>query len=90
MPKLCCPCGHVQDLSPIPDSGWLVVRDSDYESLVDAEVTAATDASLAQQRGEPESTFVRVTGWLYACPRCERIMWRRPGESVFRVFALEK
>jgi hypothetical protein len=89
MPKLLCPCGYVHDLSPIPDAGWLVVRDVDYESLIDAEVMAACDASTAQQHGEPETTFVRVTGMLYACPKCERLMWRRPGEAEFRVFGVE-
>jgi hypothetical protein len=30
VPKLVCPCGFVHDLSPIPDDGWVTVRDRDY------------------------------------------------------------
>src|SRR5687767_2515963 len=37
MPKLRCPCGFVHDLSPIPDDGWVTVRDRDYEGLLAAE-----------------------------------------------------
>ena len=37
MPKVLCPCGFVHDLSPIPDDGWVTVKDRDYESLVAAE-----------------------------------------------------
>ena len=31
MPKLPCPCGYVHDLTPVPDGGWITVRDRDYE-----------------------------------------------------------
>jgi len=33
MPKLPCPCGYMHDLTPIPDHGWITVRDRDYEEL---------------------------------------------------------
>ncbi len=31
MPKIRCTCGYVHDLSPIPDKGFVVVRDEDVE-----------------------------------------------------------
>ena len=37
MPKLPGPCGYVHNMSPIPDDGWITVRDHDYESLTEAE-----------------------------------------------------
>jgi hypothetical protein len=40
MPKLPCPCGYVHDLSPIPDGGWITVRDSDYEELGEGVLSA--------------------------------------------------
>jgi hypothetical protein len=80
MPKLVCPCGFVHDLSPIPDEGWVTVRDVDYEALVASE-------RLVPGSGEgTPSEFVRRTGRLYECPECGRVMWERPGESEFRIF----
>ena len=42
MPKLACPCGYVHNLSPIPDAGWIIVRDADCEALIAAEVRSET------------------------------------------------
>jgi hypothetical protein len=83
MTKLQCPCGHVHDLSPIPDDGWVIVADRDYEALVEAERRQA-----AGGEGGPEA-FVRLTGRLYECPACGRIMWERPDEKAFRIFRPE-
>jgi hypothetical protein len=84
MPKLVCPCGYAHDLSPIPDAGWIIVRDEDYEELVEAErrTTGAEDS--------PSSAFVRLTGLLYDCPECGRVMWQRPGEERFKTYRLEE
>jgi hypothetical protein len=89
MPKLLCPCGYVHDLSPIPDEGWITVKDGDYEALTAAEVLATIDSAAAGKQGEPETSFARLTGSLYECSRCGRIMWKRPGDSEFRSFKLE-
>jgi hypothetical protein len=84
MPKLACPCGFIHDLSPIPDDGWLTVRDRDYEALIEAE--------LAAQAGDDRGSARRVGLWglLYECPKCRRLMWKRPGEEGFTVFRLER
>lgn len=82
MPKLVCPCGFVHDLSPIPDRGWVTVRDVDYEALVASE--RREPAPGAEHKDKPG--FVRLTGRLYECPECGRILWERPGESEFRTF----
>jgi hypothetical protein len=80
MPKLACPCGFVHDLSPIPDQGWVTVRDADFETLVGSERLGGNSG------GGPPSEFVRLTGRLYECPDCGRVMWERPGEQEFRIF----
>ena len=83
MPKLTCPCGFVHNLSPIPDDGWITIRDRDFEAVIEAELEA---------RKEPLSED-RVTdywGLLYECPRCGRVMWRKPGEEWFTIFRQEQ
>jgi hypothetical protein len=83
MPKLVCPCGFVHNLSPIPDEGWITVRDVDYEALV---------ASEREEHGSGQrapSLFVRLAGLLYTCPECGRLMWKKPGESEYRIFSPE-
>ncbi len=80
MPKLVCRCGFVHDLSPIPDEGWITVRDVDYEALVASERVEHSSGQSAP------TVFVRLAGLLYACPECGRLMWKKPGESEFRIF----
>ena len=80
MPKLVCPCGFVHDLSPIPDDGWITIRDADFEALVESE-----RAQPGAAKGEP-SAFVELTGRLYECPECGRVMWERPDGQTFRIF----
>ena len=77
MPKLTCPCGHVHDLSPIPDDGWLTVRSREYDDLMDAE--------RADNR-EARSSRVGLWGLLYECPACGRLMWQQPGGDRFAVY----
>ena len=60
MPKVACPCGYVHDLSPIPDDGWLVVRDHDYEALIDAELRAHGGPRAGQPPDRPVGAAVRV------------------------------
>ena len=78
MRKLACPCGYMHDLSPLPDGGWVTVRDRDYEDLVEAEV--------AKHFGHPDGIrrSLGLTGLLYLCPECGRLMWQRPGEEAVR------
>jgi hypothetical protein len=80
MPKLVCPCGFVHDLSPIPDEGWVTVRDVDYEALVASERAGPGSGESAP------SMFVRLAGLLYECTECGRLMWKKPGKSEFRIF----
>jgi hypothetical protein len=81
MPKLACRCGYVHNLSPIPDEGWITVRDKDMESMLEAEV---------KSRQDPEQDQV-ATFWgrLYECPNCNRIMWEKPGDESFTVYRRE-
>lgn len=96
MPKLACPCGFVHNLSPIPDDGWLTVRDKDYELLLDAErVLHETSGGTKvpshdhPRVGEYDDAVARTSslqGSLYECPRCETLLWCKPGSQKFRAF----
>src|SRR5688572_9469574 len=99
MPKLACDCGFVHNLSPIPDDGWLTVRDRDYESLVDAqlalhEISGGTkvpsqDHPRSDEYDGAMARSVSLTGRLYECPRCGTLLWCKPGarEFVFKLAA---
>jgi hypothetical protein len=85
MPKVTCPCGYVHDLLPIPDEGWLIVRDRDYEALIDSELASAAGDRVGDSRR------IDLWGRLYECPECGRLMWSLPGDRCtnFRVFPPE-
>ena len=99
MPKLLCPCGFVHNLSPIPDDGWITVRDREYESLTDAEraTHAISGGNSLPKLDDPRSdeydaamaTIVKVTGLLYECPECGTVLWRKPGCDDFRAYTPE-
>lgn len=94
MSKLWCSCGYGHDLAPIPDAGWLTVRDADYDRLLDAEHTCN---ELASRVGGTDSADFAVaeravadlTGLLYECPRCGRLLWKPPGADDFRCYTPE-
>jgi hypothetical protein len=96
MPKLKCRCGYVHDLSPIPDDGWITVKDKEYEELLRAEATRTEIEDAVTLSNEAEETLlaadqttVNLTGLLYECPDCDRVMWQKPGQSVFRTYIEE-
>ena len=95
MPKLRCPCGYIHDLSPIPDGGWLTVRDVDYESLLAAErerdeLQAQAPPPPIDAFGPADRTVVGALGTLYECPGCGRLLWRRPGDEEYRSYTPER
>src|SRR3569623_1785025 len=67
MPKLGCLCGHVHNLSPIPDAGWITIRDVDYETVIELETSHAKGAARAE--------LISLQGRMYECPECGRLMW---------------
>jgi hypothetical protein len=79
MPKLACRCGYVHNLSPIPDDGWVTVLDRDFESVLEAESESGKAPDVSN-----------LLGSLYECPSCNRVMWEKPGEKVFRVYRREE
>src|SRR5215218_1187845 len=96
MSKLCCPCGFVHNLSPIPDDGWVLIRDSEidtYEEIVvrrhqlgsAPEDTPEWDALLNADR-----QYAELQERLYECPRCCRIMWMRGIDGRIDVYAKEQ
>lgn len=79
MPKLACPCGFIHDLSPIPDEGWITVRDRDFDAMIEAELGSRRSLS-------PEHDVEAFWGSMYECPKCSRIMWEKPGEKRFTIY----
>lgn len=95
MPKLKCPCGYVHDLSPVPDEGWVTVRDKDYERLVGVEISRLA-LSMAKQGSsdwnglvEADAELQAMHGVMYECPECGRLMWNKPGEDTYVVYSRE-
>jgi hypothetical protein len=94
MSKLWCRCGYGHDLAPIPDAGWLTVRDADYDRLLDAEHVC--DELAARPGGTDSADFAaaelavaELTGLLYECPRCGALLWKPPGATDFRCYRPE-
>lgn len=86
MPKVTCLCGYVHNLTPIPDDGRLIVRDRDYEALIDAELSAIAGDDVRSTRR------IDLWGNLYECPECGRLMWSLPGDRCtnFRIYRPER
>lgn len=81
MAQLNCPCGYAHDLTPNPDAAWLTLPDAEYE-VMEKEIVRFH----SEYRGEEiQFEFGRV----YECPECGRLMWSRPGESMYSVFVPE-
>jgi hypothetical protein len=95
MPKLACPCGYVHNLSPVPDEGFRVVRDRDYDELIEAERVcealwhAAEGTPEWETVGEKNRFIYDAVSSLYECPECGRLMWERERGKPFRVFLPE-
>lgn len=90
MPKIGCICGYIHNLSPIPDEGWVLVRDTDYEELL--EVEARQVALSGAPSGTPHfdalvearSRKLALTHRMYECPECGRLarLAREDGDFV--------
>jgi hypothetical protein len=93
MPKVGCICGYVHNLSPVPDDGWVLVKDTDYEELlrVEARREALSDAREGTQEFdaliEADTRASTLTRRMYECPECGRLA-REEGD-VFHFFSPE-
>ncbi len=89
MPKLVCPCGYVHDLSPIPDDGWVLVRDRDYEALLAWEARRDALGSPAPGSADFETLVAadaavnELTVRLFECPACGRLARGKGAGFVF-------
>ena len=72
MPKLACPCGFVHNLSPIPDDGFRVFRD--------------TELVNAQNANQSIDDFADLGTLMYECPECGRLMWDKTAENKHVVY----
>ena len=66
MPKLLCPCGFIHDLSPIPDDGWITIRNRNYEEFQELEVKKAEPGIPTARVDELIGSVIALTGSLYA------------------------
>jgi hypothetical protein len=103
MAKLKCFCGYAFSDVDSPSDAMQVVRARDAEvhgfhqwrtyQLCDIERGGALP-----ERGTPASdafheslnASVTLEGALWECPRCGRLLFRRPGEETFRSFEPEE
>jgi len=96
MPKLLCPCGYIYNLSDIPDEGWITIRDQDWEEVTEAEIqTAKYSGTKTEEEWEKHiapaiRTVNDLSGRIYECPQCRRLMWQKPGENKYEIFSPEK
>jgi hypothetical protein len=91
MSKLPCRCGYAHDLAPIPDAGWLTVRDADYDRLLDAErecdeLAGTVGGTDSAEFAAAELSVAQLTGLLYECPRCGSLLWKPPGAAGFTCY----
>jgi hypothetical protein len=96
--KLHCPCGHVQDLPPIPETGWVTIPGHRYADFVPAKVVrkqvgaGATPPADYPRAAGPQADPPRIDqclGRLYCCPACGRLLWQREGSDRYEVFVPE-
>jgi hypothetical protein len=71
---------------PIPDDGWLTIRDRDHDALLATDSTSQVDGVEVARR------TLALAGRLYECPECGRLMWSLPGDGCtnFRIYHPEK
>lgn len=82
MPRVECRCGYVHDLSSIPDAGWVLMRDADYEGLIAAE--AKLDGRVESER---DKFVAKWTSRLYECPKCGVLAGFRGDAEVAELYA---
>ena len=88
MPKVACICGFVHELGSIPDAGWVVIRDRDYEKVVAAEIALARRQGLLHPDDDQHmATIANHTVRLYECPDCGTLAWLSGGDIPTRFFS---
>jgi len=77
MPKLTCPCRFVHNLASTSANGWRTTRDEDF------------DRHWAAIENGNVNEIVATMGLLFEGPECRRLMWKKPGEMQFLIYARE-
>lgn len=92
MPKLNCDCGYIHNLSLIPDDGFIILKDQDYEQLIEFE-SNLKDADPDKQIDDIELNNLQdhiiaqinsINERLYRCPNCNLLIWLRQDGTVER------
>ncbi|GIP53603.1 hypothetical protein [Paenibacillus vini] len=86
MPKLVCACGnYIHNLSAIPDDGFIIVHDREYEDLIETENLRTNLSAENPEEGTKEwekligadAKIMNITERVYECPVCNKLMWLR-------------
>ncbi|GIO40785.1 hypothetical protein J41TS4_05430 [Paenibacillus apis] len=88
MPKLLCTCGYIHNLSPIPDDGYIVIKDQTYESLIEYEINLSQlQSSRKTEYTDQDLLISRINELqerLYKCPDCNEIQWIKKDGTIER------
>jgi len=87
-------------LSPIPDEGWVTIREQDQEKHFQLWKTIdeiSQGGRSLPSNGHPRvkeydacmGSAVSMAGRLYECPRCGRLLWQRKRDEEYRCFIVE-
>jgi hypothetical protein len=91
MPKLMCRCGEVLDLSSIPVPGQrILIREADWDQLVDALAAAAERAGTTDPALLREALSDALAGFgdeVYTCPRSGHLVVVDRDTGAARFFA---
>ncbi len=103
MGKIACLCGHVFSTTSCPNDSMTIIRDrnsEDHERHVwrTYQLSDFERGGMLPEPGSLESDAFHeslyacqeLEGELWECPRCGRLLLRRPGESGFCTFLPER
>jgi hypothetical protein len=89
LPKLLCDCGYIHNLSFIPDEGYIILKDKDYETLIDLEMNLKQSSSELDLVDQSNNDLIiaqinRLNERLYLCPECNEIQWIKSNGTIER------
>ena len=86
-PRSICNCGYVFDYQSTISNLWDVTKKTNYREIKELKQNIST-ASIEEKRAL-RKVLRRLQETIFQCPECSRIMWYKPGETLFQVFAPE-
>jgi hypothetical protein len=99
--NLRCHCGYFLSDSGDPNDRLHVVRDRDMSEYMRhisrvwriqeerGDMLPPLGSRESDDFHESLNASVEMTGEMWECPKCGRLLWRRPGERTFKTFRPE-